>query len=78
MYGGQPSPHKPRLVVSHSTCPALSTSPYAQSNGASKHALEDKVRHFEMQVKAMKLSEDNLKAHIAQQKEALDKSTSEL
>jgi len=31
-----------------------------------------------MQVKAMKLSEDNLKAHIAQQKEALDKSTSEL
>jgi chromosome segregation ATPase len=49
-----------------------------QAMGASKHALEDKVRHFEMQVKAMKLSEDNLKAHIAQQKEALDKSTSEL
>ena len=25
--GGQPSPHKPRLVVSHSTCPPLSSSP---------------------------------------------------
>jgi hypothetical protein len=28
--GGQPSPHKPRLVVSHSTCPPLSSSPRAQ------------------------------------------------
>ena len=27
MCGGQPSPHKPRLVVSHSTCPPLSSSP---------------------------------------------------
>jgi hypothetical protein len=27
--GGQPSPHKPRLVVSHSTCPLLSSSPHA-------------------------------------------------
>jgi hypothetical protein len=27
--GGQPSPHKPRLVVSHSTCPPLSSSPHA-------------------------------------------------
>jgi hypothetical protein len=29
--GGQPSPHKPRLVVSHSTCPPLSSSPHAYS-----------------------------------------------
>jgi hypothetical protein len=29
--GGQPSPHKPRLVVSHSTCPPLSSSPNAHS-----------------------------------------------
>ena len=33
--GGQPSPHKPRLVVSHSTCPPrhkpLSSSPHARS-----------------------------------------------
>ena len=29
--GGQPSPHKPRLVVSHSTCPPLSSSPHAHS-----------------------------------------------
>ena len=29
--GGQPSPHKPRLVVSHSTCPQLSSSPHAHS-----------------------------------------------
>jgi hypothetical protein len=29
--GGQPSPHKPRLVVSHSTCPPLSSSPDAHS-----------------------------------------------
>jgi hypothetical protein len=29
--GGQPSPHKPRLVVSHSTCPPLSCSPHAHS-----------------------------------------------
>jgi hypothetical protein len=29
--GGQPSPHKPRLVVSHSTCPSLSSSPHAHS-----------------------------------------------
>jgi hypothetical protein len=29
--GGQPSPHKPRLVVSHSTCPLLSSSPHAHS-----------------------------------------------
>jgi hypothetical protein len=29
--GGQPSPHKPRLVVSHSTCPPLSSSPHANS-----------------------------------------------
>ena len=28
--GGQPSPHKPRLVVSHSKCPPLSSSPRAQ------------------------------------------------
>jgi hypothetical protein len=28
---GQPSPHKPRLVVSHSTCPPLSSSPHAHS-----------------------------------------------
>jgi len=28
---GQPSPHKPRLVVSHSTCPPLSSSPHAYS-----------------------------------------------
>jgi hypothetical protein len=28
--GGQPSPHKPRLVVSHITCPPLSSSPRAQ------------------------------------------------
>jgi hypothetical protein len=27
--GGQTSPHKPRLVVSHSTCPPLSSSPHA-------------------------------------------------
>jgi chromosome segregation ATPase len=45
---------------------------------ASKRVLEDKVRHFEMQEKAWKLSEDNLNAHIRQQKEALDKSNSEL
>ena len=25
--GGQPSPHKPRLVVSYSACPPLSSSP---------------------------------------------------
>jgi hypothetical protein len=31
MCGGQPSPHKPRLVVSHSTCPLLSSSPHAHS-----------------------------------------------
>ncbi len=29
--GGQPSPHKPRIVVSHSTCPPLSSSPHAHS-----------------------------------------------
>jgi len=29
--GGQPSPRKPRLVVSHSTCPPLSSSPHAHS-----------------------------------------------
>jgi hypothetical protein len=29
--GGHPSPHKPRLVVSHSTCPPLSSSPHAHS-----------------------------------------------
>jgi hypothetical protein len=29
--GGQPSLHKPRLVVSHSTCPPLSSSPHAHS-----------------------------------------------
>ena len=27
MCGGQPSPHKPRLVVSHSTCPPISPPP---------------------------------------------------
>ena len=31
VFGGQPSPHKPRLVVSHSTCPPLSSSPHAHS-----------------------------------------------
>jgi len=31
VYGGQPSPHKPRLVISHSTCPPLSSSPHAHS-----------------------------------------------
>jgi hypothetical protein len=31
MCGGQASPHKPRLVVSHSTCPPLSSSPHAHS-----------------------------------------------
>jgi hypothetical protein len=31
VWGGQPSPHKPRLVVSHSTCPPLSSSPHAHS-----------------------------------------------
>jgi hypothetical protein len=29
--GGQPSPHKPRLLISHSTCPPLSSSPHAHS-----------------------------------------------
>jgi hypothetical protein len=29
--GGQASPHKPRLIVSHSTCPPLSSSPHAHS-----------------------------------------------
>jgi hypothetical protein len=29
--GGQPSPHKSRLVVSHCTCPPLSSSPHAHS-----------------------------------------------
>jgi hypothetical protein len=29
--GGQPSPHKPWLIVSHSTCPPLSSSPHAHS-----------------------------------------------
>jgi hypothetical protein len=29
--GGQTSPHKPRLVVSHSTCPPLSSSPHAHT-----------------------------------------------
>jgi hypothetical protein len=29
--GGQPSPHKSLLVVSHSTCPPLSSSPHAHS-----------------------------------------------
>jgi hypothetical protein len=29
--GGQASPHKSRLVVSHSTCPPLSSSPHAHS-----------------------------------------------
>jgi len=29
--GGQTSPRKPRLVVSHSTCPPLSSSPHAHS-----------------------------------------------
>jgi hypothetical protein len=29
--GGQASPHKPRLVVSHSTCPPLSSSPHAHN-----------------------------------------------
>jgi hypothetical protein len=29
--GGQTSPHKPRLVVSHSTCSPLSSSPHAHS-----------------------------------------------
>jgi hypothetical protein len=31
--GGQPSPHRPRLVVSHSTCPPLSSSPHAHNFG---------------------------------------------
>jgi hypothetical protein len=31
VYGGQAGPHKPRLVVSHSTCPPLSSSPHAHS-----------------------------------------------
>jgi hypothetical protein len=29
--GGQTSPHNPRLVVSHNTCPPLSSSPHAHS-----------------------------------------------
>jgi hypothetical protein len=29
--GGQPSPHKPRLVISHSTCPPLSSCPHEHS-----------------------------------------------
>ena len=29
--GGQTSPHKPQLVVSHSTCPPRSSSPHAHS-----------------------------------------------
>jgi hypothetical protein len=29
--GGQPSPHKPRLVVSRSACPPLSSSPHVHS-----------------------------------------------
>ena len=29
--GGKTSPHKPRIVVSHSTCPPLSSSPHAHS-----------------------------------------------
>ena len=29
--GGQTSPHNPRVVVSHSTCPPLSSSPHAHS-----------------------------------------------
>jgi len=29
--GGQTSPHKPRLVASHSTCPPLFSSPHAHS-----------------------------------------------
>jgi hypothetical protein len=31
--GGQTSPHKPRLVVSHSTCSPRSSSPHAHSFG---------------------------------------------
>ena len=31
MCGGHTSPHKPRLVVSHSTCSPLSSSPHAHS-----------------------------------------------
>ena len=29
--GGQTSPHSPRLVLSHNTCPPLSPSPHANS-----------------------------------------------
>jgi hypothetical protein len=29
--GGQPSPHKPLFVLSHSTCPPLSSSPHSHS-----------------------------------------------
>ena len=48
--GGQPSPHKPRLVVSHSTCPPLSSSPHAHSfvigpAVINTHTLIDRIDH---------------------------------
>ena len=44
--GGQPSPHKPRLVVSHSTCPPLSSSPHAHSFVIGPAVINTHICHF--------------------------------
>jgi hypothetical protein len=46
--GGKPSPHKPRLVVSHSTYPPLSSSPHAQlciTYCSNKHNNSEDIRN---------------------------------
>jgi hypothetical protein len=43
--GGQTSPHKPRLAVSHSTCPPLSSSPHAHSFVLGTAIINNNNRH---------------------------------
>jgi hypothetical protein len=47
--GGQPSPHshKPRLVVSHSTCPPLSSSPHAHIFVLGTAVINNNALHLE-------------------------------
>jgi hypothetical protein len=54
---GQPSPHRPRLVVSRSTCPPLSPSPHANSFiigtaviNSHQASFEFCLRHFSQQL----------------------------
>ena len=51
--GGQPSPHKPRLVVSHSTCPPLSSPPHAHSFVIGPAVINTHTRRCSKSVKAI-------------------------